>query len=189
MAEHTNDVNLDGIKHLDQVVRDNPAMGKATIKALSRPGSAGRRPIVTMGRVHALGKNLFPRTRRFVIMSDDPVPLGGVDAAPAAVEVLLAALAGCVTSGIATNAAIFDVPIDAMSIDMEARHRLSRAPRATTSRCRNGLTEIHYTVTIQSPAPEEKVRRCKETIDRKSPVRNTLTNPVKITSKLVYKQS
>ena len=49
---------------------------------------------------------------------------------------------------------------------------------------RNGFTDIRYTVTIQSPAPEDKVRRCKETIDRKSPVRDTLANPVNITSRL-----
>jgi hypothetical protein len=41
----------------------------------------------------------------------------------------------------------------------------------------------------QSSAPEEKVRKCKETIDRKSPIRDTLANPVNITSELVYKQS
>jgi uncharacterized OsmC-like protein len=187
MAEHTNDVNLDGIKHLDQVVRDNPAMGKVTIK-LSSTWERGTKTIVTMGPIHALGKNLFPRTRRFVIMSDDPVPLGGVDAAPAAAEVLLAALAGCVTSGIATNAALFDVPIDAMSIDMEGDIDF-RALLGHDKSAPNGLTEVRYTVTIQSPAAEEKVRRCKETIDRKSPVRNTLTNPVKVTSELVYKQS
>ena len=46
---------------------------------------------------------------------------------------------------------------------------------------RNGFTDIRYTVTIQSPAPEEQVRRCKETIDRKSPVGDTLANPVNIT--------
>jgi len=51
---------------------------------------------------------------------------------------------------------------------------------------RNGVTDIRYTVTIQSPASEEQVRRCKETIDRKSPVRDTLANPVNITSRLVY---
>jgi len=52
---------------------------------------------------------------------------------------------------------------------------------------RNGVTDIRYTVTIQSSAPEDKVRKCKETIDRKSPVRDTLANPVHIVSKLVYK--
>jgi len=54
---------------------------------------------------------------------------------------------------------------------------------------RNGFTEIRYSVTIQSPASEEKVRRCKETIDRKSPVADTLANGVKITSTFAHKRS
>ena len=33
------------------------------------------------------------------------------------------------------------------------------------------------------------VRRGKETIDRKSPIRDTLANPVNVTSELVYKKS
>jgi hypothetical protein len=54
---------------------------------------------------------------------------------------------------------------------------------------RNGITDINYTITIQSPASEDKVRKCKETIDRKSAIRDTLANPVNITSKFVYKPS
>ena len=54
---------------------------------------------------------------------------------------------------------------------------------------RNGFSDIRYTVTIKSPAPEEKVRRCKETIDRKSPVLDVLTTPVNITSSFVFKPS
>jgi uncharacterized OsmC-like protein len=187
MAEHTNDVNLEAVKHLDQAVRDNPALGKLTIK-VQATWERGTKAVVTVGPIHALGQNLFPRTRRFVIMSDDPVPLGGVDAAPAPPEMLLAALAGCVTSGIATNAALFDVPLDAMSIDMEADMD-ARGMLGHDRSARNGITDIRYTVHIQSPAPEDKVRRCKETIDRKSPVRDTLANPVRITSDLVYKRS
>ena len=187
MAEHPNDVDLDSIKQLDQAVRDNPALGKATFKVQST-WERGTKAVVTVGPIHALGQNLFPRTRRFVIMSDDPAPLGGVDSAPAPAETLLAALAGCVTSGIATNAALFDVRLDALSIDMEADIDL-RGMLGHDKTARNGITDIRYTVNIQSPAPEDKVRRCKETIDRKSPVRDTLANPVNITSELVYKQS
>ena len=51
----------------------------------------------------------------------------------------------------------------------------------------NILEIFRYTVTIQSSAPEDQVRKCKETIDRKSPVRDTLANPVNIVSTLVYK--
>jgi uncharacterized OsmC-like protein len=100
--------------------------------------------------------------------------------------VLLAALAGCVTAGIATNADMFGVPIDEMSIELEADVD-ARGVLGHDKSVRNGVTDIRYTVSIKSPASEEQVRRCKETIDRKSPVRDTLANPVTITSTLVYR--
>src|SRR6266404_4582317 len=106
--------------------------------------------------------------------------------APNPVEVLLSALAGCVTAGIATNAQMFGVPIDAIDIDLEADVD-ARGLLGHDKSVRNGATDIRYTVTIQSSAPEDQVRRCKETIDRKSPVRDTLANPVNIVSTLVYK--
>jgi uncharacterized OsmC-like protein len=187
MAQHTNDVNLDGVKHLDEVVKATPAMGKMTVKVRST-WERGTKAVVTVGPISALGNNLMPRTRKFVITSDDPAPLGGVDSAPFPPELLLAALAGCVTSGIATNAALFDVPLDAMAIDLEADIDV-RGLLGHDKAVKNGISDIRYTVTIESPAPEEKVRRCKETIDRKSPIRDTLANPVNITSTLVYKQS
>ena len=52
-----------------------------------------------------------------------------------------------------------------MGIDMEADIDVPGMSVTTSPFAR--ITDIRYTVTIQSPAPEEKVRRCKETIDRK----------------------
>ena len=80
------------------------------------------------------------------------------------------------------------VPIDGLSVEMEADIDF-RGLLGHDKSVRNGFTDIRYTVTIESPAPEEKVRRCKETIDRKSPVGDTLANPVKITSTFVHKRS
>lgn len=187
MAEPLNDINLDKIKEFDSAVRANPDMGKITVK-LTSSWHRGTKVMVTVGPMHTLGNNLFPRTRRFFITTDDPEPLGGVDGAPTPVETLLAALAGCVTSATATNAAIFGVPIDALDIDMEADLDV-RGLFGHDKSVRNGFSDIRYTVTIQSPAPEDKVRRCKETIDRKSAVRDTLANPVNITSNFVFKPS
>ena len=85
-------------------------------------------------------------------------------------------------------AALFDVPIDGIEMDLEA-HIDARGMLGHDKSVRNGITDINYTITIQSPASEDKVRKCKETIDRKSPVRDTLANPVNITSKFVYKPS
>jgi uncharacterized OsmC-like protein len=185
MADQLNDVNVEKIKALDGMVRANPALGQATLKVRST-WQRGTKALVEVGQVQALGQDLFPRTRRFVITTDDPDVLGGVDGGPTAVETLVAALAGCITSGIATNAALFDVPLDRIDIDMEANLDF-RGVLGHDKSVRTGVSDIRYTVTVQSPAPEDKVRRCKETIDRKSPVRDTLANPVNISSRFVYK--
>jgi uncharacterized OsmC-like protein len=185
MAEQLNDVNVAKFKEMDGMLRDNPALAKATFK-LKSSWQRGTKTLIEIGTIQALGQDIFPKTRRFWIMTDDPDVLGGVDSAPTPAETLVAALAGCLTSGIASNAAMFDVPLDGIDIDMEAAVDF-RGLFGHDKSVRPGFSDIHYTVTIKSPAPEDKVRRCKETIDRKSPVRDTLANPVRITSDFVYK--
>src|SRR3972149_4469982 len=89
----------------------------------------------------------FATPRRFFLMPDDPDALGGGDAAPTAAEALVAALAGCVTSGIASNAALFGVPLDGIDVDMEADIDL-RGLLGHDKSVRNGFTDIRYTVTV-----------------------------------------
>jgi uncharacterized OsmC-like protein len=187
MALGLNDVGLDSLKATDQAIRDNPALAKCVIKARST-WQRGTKTQVTVGEWYAGGQKMTLPPRRFTIMVDEPEMLGGVDGAPFPPELLLAALAGCVTNGTATNAALFGVPIDGIEIELEA-HLDARGFLGHDKSVRNGISDINYTVTIQSPAPEDKVRRCKETLDRKSPVRDTLANPVNITSTFVYKPS
>ncbi len=185
MADTLNDVKIDNVKQVDQLVRQNPAMGKCQFKAKSE-WMRGTHTHVTVGEWSAGGQPMAARTRRFVVAVDEPEILGGGDNAPNPVEMLMSALCGCVTLGIATNAELFSVPIDAIGIEMEADIDV-RGFLGHDKSVRNGVTDIRYTVTIKSPAPEEAVRKCKETIDRKSPVRDTLANPVKITSSFAYK--
>lgn len=180
-----NGVNLEGIKQVDTLVRHNPAMGKCLFKAKST-WKRGTKSEITVDSMLAGGQEMSPATRRFKVSVDEPPFLGGEDAAPNPVEVVLAALAGCVSAGIATNADMFGVPLDAFTIDLEADVD-ARGMLGHDKSVRNGVSAIRYTVTIDSPASEEQVRRVKETIDRKSPIRDTLANPVSITSKLVYK--
>lgn len=187
MALGLNDVDVDGIKAFDKRVRENPALGKRTVKVRST-WKRGIKALVEIGAQESGGQAVTPPTRRFFVTMDGPSPLGGVDAAPTAAESVVGAFAGCLVSGIATNAALFDVPIDAITVDMEADIDF-RGLLGHDKSVRNGFGDIRYTVTIQSPASEEKVRRCKETIDRKSPVADTIANPVKISSSFVFKSS
>ena len=169
------------------MVRDNPAMGKMTVKVQST-WERGTKAVVTVGAVHALGQNIFPRTRRFVITSDDPAPLGGVDSAPFPPELPARRARRLRDERDRDQCRALRRSARRDGHRHGGRHRRPRVLGHDKS-VRNGITDIRYTVTIQSPAPEEKVRRCKETIDRKSPIRDTLANPVNITSELVYKQS
>jgi uncharacterized OsmC-like protein len=182
-----NDIDLEKLKQTDTAIRQNPGLEKITIKARST-WCRGTTTQVTLSEWSAGGNRMTGPTRRFTITVDDPPELGGGDRAPFPPEVLLAALAGCVTNATATNAALFGVPVDGIDMELEARMD-ARGFLGHDKSVRNGITDIDYTITIRSPAPEDKVRRCKETIDRKSAIRDTLANPVNITSKFVYKPS
>ncbi len=187
MALGLNDVDVDGMKELDRKVRENPALGKRTVK-LRSTWQRGVKALVEIGAQEVLGKAATPPTRRFFVTMDAPPGLGGVDAAATAAETVLAAFAGCLTSGIAANAALFNVPIEALTVEMEGDIDF-RGVLGHDKSVRNGFTDIRYVVTIQSPASEEQIRRCKETIDRKSVVGDTLAKPVNISSTVVYKRS
>ncbi len=119
MALGLNDVDVDGMKEMDRKIRENPALGKRTVK-LRSTWKRGVKALIEIGAQEVLGKAATPPTRRFFVAMDAPAGLGGVDAGPTAAESLVAALAGCLTSGIAANAALFDVPIAGIAIDIEA---------------------------------------------------------------------
>jgi uncharacterized OsmC-like protein len=185
MADPVNDVNVEAMRELDRKMRENPALARRTLKVRSS-WLRGTKAVIEVGEHHAAGGRVTPKTRKFVMTTDAPPGLGGADHAPAAVEALLAALAGCITSGIATNAALFDVPIEGLEVEMDADLDL-RGVFGHDKSVRNGFSDIRYTVTIHSSAPEDKVRRCKETVDRKSPVLDSLVKGVKVSSQFVYK--
>jgi uncharacterized OsmC-like protein len=187
MADQMNDVNVTAMKEFDKKLRETPALAKRTVKVRAS-WLRGTKALVEIGEHRTDGRRVTPTTRKFMVTSDAPPALGGVDAGPSAAEMLLASLAGCLTSGIAANAALFDVPIDALDVELDAAIDF-RGVFGHDKSVRNGFSDIRYTVTIQSSAPEEKVRRCKETIDRKSPVLDVLTKPVNVSSTLVYKRT
>lgn len=185
MALGRNDVDIETLKAVDQHIRETPGVGRLMFKAHSE-WQRGTKTTVTLSQWTAGGHTMSPPSRRFTISVDEPPQLGGMDGAPNPVEVLLSAVAGCVTAGLATNGALFDVPLDKIEIDLEADVD-ARGVLGHDKKVRNGVTDLRYTVTIESSAPEDKVKRVKETIDRKSPVLDTLVNPVNMSSTLVYK--
>src|SRR5258708_25082463 len=99
MALGLNDVDVDGMKELDRKVRENPALGKRTVK-LRSTWQRGVKALVEIGAQEILGKAATPPTRRFFVTMDAPAGLGGGGAAPTAPGAVPAPPARCLTSRI-----------------------------------------------------------------------------------------
>lgn len=182
MANIVNGVNLDDINATATAIKADPKVAQVKFKAKST-WAGGCRANIEVAQIEIAGGDAMPPTRHFVVRTDEPSPLGGTDEAPNPAELLAASLCGCLTAGIATNAALFDTNIENLEVTVEANwdlHGLFGFDKSVPA----GSTGIHYTVRIKGDDPE-KLRRCKETLDRKSAVRKTLELAVPITSELI----
>lgn len=181
MKEANNGVNLANMQGLLDAVKANPQLANLTFKAKST-WKGGTRTESTVSELIAGGQNIARGDRKFSLVSDEPPQLGGTDANPSPVELLCAALCGCMTGGIATNAALFQTAVDAIDIELQADFDL-HGVLGLKNDVPNGANEIRMKIRIKGP-DAEKLKKAKETIDRKSPVKNTIETPVRIISEV-----
>jgi uncharacterized OsmC-like protein len=121
-------------------------------------------------------------------MVDEPAQIGGTDQAPNPIEYLAAALCGCLTAGIATNAALFETDLEVIDVTVEADldvAGLLGLDDAVPTHC----SEVRYDVRLKGPASRDRLVRAKETLDRKSPVRNTIEHAVRVRTRLVVDEA
>ncbi len=103
---------------------------------------------------------------------------GGNDAGPGPGVLERAALGSCIAIGISQWAAVLEVPIDNIEVevatDFDARgmHAIDDSPP--------GFTSIKYAVKIESPAPEEDVQKVVDQADKYSPVLDDFRRPVPV---------
>lgn len=96
---------------------------------------------------------------------------GGTGAGPNPGILGRGALGSCLALGYAMWAIRMGVPIDSLEVDVEADYD-SRGELGLADDVPPGYTQVRYTVTVASSAPEEDVRRVIETADRYSPFRD-----------------
>lgn len=181
-----NGVNLENIQQLVEAVKENPELGNVRFMARSQ-WQGGTKAEVSVTELHAGGQNIGREGRQFTLMVDEPPQLGGTDEAPNPVEYLAAGLCGCLTAGIATNAALFGTDLEKIEVTVEADfdiHGVLGLDKAKP----NGAVQLHYTVKLKGAGPTDKLTKSKETIDRKSPVRNTLELPLTVTTGIVIEE-
>ena len=93
------------------------------------------------------------------------------------------ALGSCIAIGYAMWAARLDVPITALSVEVQADYDVS-GELGVSEDVRPGHSKIHYIVSVESDAPEERIREWIDLAERKSSWLDNIRNPVPVTSEL-----
>lgn len=183
MGTGLNGIDVDSMQgFVDAVKADN---GAAAVKFVAKSTwKGGTRCDATITEFYSNGQPASRPGRSFTVSMDEPPPLGGSDQYPNPAEMLAAALCGCLTAGIAANAALFGTEIDSLEVETEIDwNMLGLLGLDRQVPC--GAKAIHYTVKLKGKGSEAQLLRSKETLDRKSAVLNSYLQPIAVTSETV----
>lgn len=148
------------------------------IKAISLRPSVGQGTAVT--KVH-LRPNLCAEVEdgpwHFSVGMSEKY--GGDNSAPNPGVYGRAAFGSCLAIGYSMWAARLGIPIDAISIEVQADYDV-RGELGVEDRVPPGYSEIRYIVSVESPASESDIMRLLDTADRYSSWRDDITRAVPV---------
>jgi uncharacterized OsmC-like protein/alpha/beta superfamily hydrolase len=123
------------------------------------------------------------RTGRHLVIADEPIAVGGDDAAPGPYDYLLAALGACTSMTMRLYAERKGISVERFSVRLS--HRKVHALDCADCETREGrIDEIAREISIEGDVPETARERLMQIAD-KCPVHQTLTHEIKIRSRLV----
>lgn len=152
------------VERLGEAIRTKPSSANATFRAVTTSAEDS---------VHTTS-----RIRGFEVAHDEPVELGGTNAAPNPVEAVLAALGSCQAIVYRAYASVLGLRLDEVRVDaigdLDLRGLVGAAPVTA------GLQRIAFRTRIVSPEPEEKLRELARIVEARCPVLETLRLPVDV---------
>lgn len=117
------------------------------------------------------------------MLVDEPPELGGGDAAPNPVELLLVALGTCQEIMYAAYAAVLDVKLDEVTVDCKGSLDL-RGLFAMEESVPAGYSTIKFETSIKSSESHEKIRALMMMVEAHCPVLDTLVRPITISGQV-----
>lgn len=128
-------------------------------------------------------------SRDFKLLADEPEMLCGTNMAANPVEMVLQAYGACLTIGYAMNAAVRNIKIDDIKIDLEGEIDLPgflglEAPEKLKMDKLPGFKNITANVWLKSAASPKDLQDLHNHVIATSPVGMTLSRPVAITAEL-----
>ena len=135
-------------------------------------------------RIH--GELHHQNERKFVLLGDEGVELGGTDAAPGAVEELMYAMGTCFTAVANANAAFMGVHLTQFEVALECDIKM-HGMFDLDPKVRPGILDGRATITIAGDADEDTLRKIAMAGYNFSPVSDSVRNGVKMTPTVVVK--
>ena len=116
------------------------------------------------------------------LVLDQPPAIGGGARGPRPGEVLLMALASCQEHTYRVHAALLDIALDDINVELEGV--VDSRGFLGDERVVPGFSEVRGTVTIRASASDADLARLQEAVDRHCPVLDDLRRPVPVNLEL-----
>lgn len=174
----TNGVDVDRMTDTVEAIVKQPALAAFTFRAANKWIDGGHNR-TTVKDFYGAGQEDTSRAQAFVMDNDEPAVLLGTDKGANPVEVVLHALAGCLTTSLVYHAAAQGVEIDEVESQFEGDLDL-QGFLGLSENVRNGYEKIRVTLRVKGNAPDEKLRELIETAKSRSAVFDIVSNPVPI---------
>ncbi len=121
--------------------------------------------------------------REHRVVVDEPPQLGGSDAGPNPIELLLGALGACQEITYQAYAKALGIPLESVSVELEGDIDL-RGFFGVDAAVRAGFQRIRGRVHLVSDAPRDDLTRLKAMVDQHCPVLDMLSTPVPVALEL-----
>jgi len=154
-----------------------PELAKFQFRATNR-WQEGTHSCTTIQAFYGAGAEQM-HEREFVYDADHPTVLVGGDRGPTPVEVLLHALASCLTAGIGTIASARGVTLNEVESTLEGDIDLLGV-LGLSDTVRNGYQGLRVNFKIKGDAPAEKLEQIVEQSRKRSAVYDVMTNGIPI---------
>jgi uncharacterized OsmC-like protein len=183
MQNVRNGVNVDQLTEAVNAVRADPHAGdlEFTVRSEWKGGFKAQHTPTT----YVVGRERGRHERAFTVSTDEPKEILGQDSGISPAETILASLASCLTVGYAANAAAMGIDLDEVSFEVTGKGNLSGF--MAIGQERPGLSDIRVKAFVKSSAPKEKLLALHEYVNVHSPIWDTLSRPVHVSSQLITK--
>ena len=173
-----NGINVDQLYGTLDAIKDQPGLGTFQFRASNR-WLGGAHNQSTIRDFYGAGQEDRSRAQAFIVDAGEPAVLLGKDSGPNPAELLLHALAACLTTSIVYVAAARGVELKSVESTLEGDLDV-RGGLGIDESVRNGFQQIRVTFDVKANAPDEKIREVIERAKARSVVFDSITGGVPV---------